>query len=203
MIQAITLNIRNIKRIVFIVCIWPLISIVLSTYMDKLGANPVQFIERHFGKWTLIFICLTLSITPLSIIAKQKFLISFRRMFGLYSFFYACIHLLAYIWIDYMFDWIEIAKDISKHRFVLIGTAAWLLMLPLALTSTNKMIMRLKQNWKKLHRLIYLIAIFGVLHFFWLVKKDYSEPILYACIVFFLLLFRLIIFVNNKSFKAN
>lgn len=113
-------------------------------------------------------------------------------MLGLFSFFYASIHLMAYLWIDYMFDWSEISKDIIKHRYVLIGFAAWLLMLPLAITSTNRMIKKLKQNWKVLHRLVYLIAIFGVLHFFWLVKKDYSEPMIYACIVFALLLFRCI-----------
>jgi sulfoxide reductase heme-binding subunit YedZ len=185
-------NINKIKRVIFFLSLWPILSIAISAYNDSLGANPVEFIERHFGLWTLIFLCLTLSITPLSIISNQKLVISFRRMIGLYSFFYACIHLMAYLWIDYMFDWSEITKDIIKHRYVLIGFGAWLLMLPLAITSTNRMIKRLRQNWKLLHRLIYLIAIFGVLHFFWLVKKDYSEPMIYAFIVFLLLLFRFI-----------
>ena len=119
-------------------------------------------------------------------------------MLGLFTFFYASIHLLCYIGLDYQFAWIDIKNDIIKHRYVLVGFLGWLLLLPLAITSSDKMIRRLKTNWKKLHRLIYLIAVLGVLHFIWLVKKDISEPLIYAAIICILLVLRLNIFNQQK-----
>ena len=188
------LNQKYIKRLIFILSLWPILSIGIDIFQNNLGANPVEFIERHFGKWTLIFLCLTLSMTPLRRITHINQWILYRRMLGLFTFFYASVHLLCYIGLDYQFAWADIKNDIIKHRYVLVGFLGWLLLLPLAITSSDKMIRRLKANWKRLHRLIYLIAILGVLHFIWLVKKDITEPLIYAIIIFILLLLRLNIF---------
>lgn len=187
-----------IKRLIFIASLWPILSIGIDIFQNNLGANPVEFIERHFGKWTLIFLCLTLSMTPLRRITKINQWILHRRMLGLFVFFYASIHLICYIGLDYQFAWIDIKNDIIKHRYVLVGFLAWLLLLPLAITSSDKMIRKLKKNWKLLHRLIYVIAILGVLHFIWLVKKDITEPLIYAAIVSILLILRLNIFRRKK-----
>jgi len=187
-----------IKRLIFIASLWPILSIGIDIFQNNLGANPVEFIERHFGKWTLIFLCLTLSMTPLRRITKINQWILYRRMLGLFVFFYASIHLICYIGLDYQFAWIDIKNDIIKHRYVLVGFLAWLLLLPLAITSSDKMIRKLKKNWKLLHRLIYVIAILGVLHFIWLVKKDITEPLIYAAIFSILLILRLNIFRSKK-----
>ena len=187
-----------IKRLIFILSLWPLLSISINIFQDKLGANPVEFIERHFGKWTLIFLCLTLSMTPLRRITNISQWILYRRMLGLFVFFYASIHLLCYIGLDYHFAWIDIKNDIIKHRYVLVGFLAWVLLLPLAITSSDKMIRKLKMKWKLLHRLIYVIAILGVLHFIWLVKKDITEPLIYVAIVSILFILRLDIFRRKK-----
>ena len=167
-------------------------------FLNNLGANPVEFIERHFGKWALIFLCLTLSMTPLRRITYMNQWILYRRMLGLFTFFYATVHLLCYIGLDYHFAWIDIKNDIIKHRYVLVGFLGWLLLLPLAITSSEKMMRKLKSNWKRLHRLIYLIAVLGVLHFAWLVKKDITEPLIYALIVLILFLLRLNMFKRQK-----
>jgi sulfoxide reductase heme-binding subunit YedZ len=192
------LNQIYIKRIIFIVSLWPVSSLGFAIFFNNLGANPVEFIERHFGKWALIFLCLTLSMTPLRRITHMNQWILYRRMLGLFTFFYATVHLLCYIGLDYQFAWIDIKNDIIKHRYVLVGFLGWLLLLPLAITSSDKMIRKLKFNWKKLHRLIYLIAILGVLHFLWLVKKDITEPLIYAFIIFILFLLRLNIYKRQK-----
>ena len=191
-------NQTYVKRLIFILSLWPLLSISINIFQDTLGANPIEFIERHFGKWTLIFLCLTLSMTPLRRITNISQWILYRRMLGLFVFFYASIHLLCYMALDYHFDWVDIKNDILKHRYVLVGFLAWLLLLPLAITSSDKMIRKLKANWKLLHRLIYVIAILGVLHFIWLVKKDITEPLIYAAIVSILLILRLNILRRKK-----
>ncbi len=191
-------NQTYIKRLIFILGLWPLLSISIHVFQDSLGANPVEFIERHFGKWALIFLCLTLSMTPLRRITNISQWILYRRMLGLFVFFYASIHLLCYIGLDYHFAWIDIKNDIIKHRFVLVGFLGWILLLPLAITSSDKMIRKLKTNWKLLHRLIYVVAILGVLHFIWLVKKDLTEPLIYAAIISILLILRLNIFKRKK-----
>ena len=187
-----------IKRLIFIASLWPILSIGIDIFQNNVGANPVEFIERHFGKWTLIFLCLTLSMTPLRRITKINQWILYRRMLGLFVFFYASIHLLCYIGLDYQFAWLDIKNDIIKHRYVLVGFLGWLLLLPLAITSSDKMIRRLKANWKKLHSLIYVIAILGVLHFIWLVKKDITEPLIYGVIILSLFALRLNLFKNRK-----
>ncbi len=187
---------RYSKIFVFLLCLWPLYSIIYQIFYNNLGAEPVDKIINHFGEWTLIFIFLTLSMSPLKRITNSTVWIKFRRMLGLFVFFYASIHLLSYVGLDYRFDFQPILNDVLKKKFVFIGFAAWLLLIPLAITSSNKMMRILKHNWKKIHRLIYVIGIFGVLHFVWLSKTIFFKPLIFLVILIILLLFR----VNfNKS----
>ena len=147
-------------------------------------------IINHFGEWTLIFIFLTLSMTPLRKITKSLEWIKFRRMLGLFAFFYASVHMLSYIGLDYRFDFEPLINDVLKKKFIFIGFSAWLLLIPLAVTSSQKMVRLLKQNWKKIHKLIYVIAIFGVLHFIWLSKTIFFKPLIFLILLIILLLFR-------------
>ena len=187
---------RYSKIFVFLLCLWPLYSIIYQIFNNKLGAEPVDRIINHFGEWTLIFIFLTLSMSPLKKITNSTIWIRYRGMLGLFVFFYASIHLLSYVGIDYRFDFQPIINDVLKKKFIFIGFAAWLLLIPLAITSSNKMMKILKHNWKKIHRLIYVIGIFGVLHFIWLSKTIFFKPLIFLIILIILLLFR----VNfNKS----
>ena len=152
--------------------------------------EPVKELSHLTGEWTLLFIIFTLSMSPLKKITKLNIWISFRRMLGLFLFFYATLHMLTYVVIDYRLNFESISKDILTKKFIFVGFAAWVLLLPLALTSSKKALIYLKDKWKKLHRLIYIIAILGVTHFIWLVKKDLTEPLIYAVIILILLLFR-------------
>ena len=194
--------IRYSKIIVFILCLWPLVIISLNIYYNELGAEPVKKIMNHFGEWTLIFICLTLAMSPLKRFTSLAFWTKFRRMLGLFVFFYATIHLLTYIGLDYRFDWQPIFNDVLKKKFIFIGFSAWLLLIPLAATSSQKMINLLKQNWKKLHRIVYIIAIFGALHYIWLSKTIFFKPLIYTIIISILLLAR-IRFKNFRKIKFN
>ena len=183
--------IRYSKIIVFILCLWPISIISLNIYYNELGAEPVKKIMNHFGEWTLIFICLTLAMSPLKRFTSLAFWTKFRRMLGLFVFFYATIHLLTYIGLDYRFDWQPILNDVLKKKFIFIGFSAWLLLIPLAATSSQKMINLLKQNWKKLHKIVYVIAIFGALHYIWLSKTIFFKPLIYTLIISALLLARI------------
>ena len=183
--------IKYFKPFVFILCLWPLGIIILDIYYNNLGAEPVKKIMNHFGEWTLIFICLTLTMSPLKRITNLSFWIKFRRMLGLFVFFYATIHLLTYVGLDYRFDWQPIFNDVLKKKYIFIGFSAWLLLIPLAVTSSQKMIKILKHNWKNLHRLIYVIAIFGSLHYIWLSKTIFFKPLIYTTIIVVLLALRI------------
>ena len=189
---------RYSKVFVFLLCLWPLYSIIYQIFYNKLGAEPVDKIINHFGEWTLIFIFLTLSISPLKKITNSTIWIKYRRMLGLFVFFYASIHLLSYVGLDYRFNFQPIINDVIKKKFIFIGFAAWLLLIPLAITSSNKMMKILKHNWKKIHRLIYVIGIFGVLHFIWLSKTIFFKPLIFLVILIILLLFR----VNFKKLSS-
>ena len=182
--------IKYFKPGIFFLSLVPFIVIVYKIYFNQLGPEPVKEITHHTGEWTLIFICLTLAMTPLKRLTNLTIWIKFRRMLGLFIFFYATLHMLTYVVIDYRLDFSSISKDILTKRFIFAGFAAWLLLLPLTLTSSRKAVMFLKDKWKKLHRLIYLIAILGVVHFLWLVKFDITEPLIYAAIILVLLLSR-------------
>jgi methionine sulfoxide reductase heme-binding subunit len=176
-----------IKVVVFIVCLIPLGLLVWDLLQDNLGANPIEEVIHQTGDWTLRFLLITLSLTPLRQITGSGTWIQFRRMMGLYAFFYACVHLISYVILDQFFDWPAILKDIIKHPYITVGFAAWLMLVPLAMTSTKGMMKRLGRRWKSLHRLVYLIAILGVIHFTWLVKADYREPLIYGVILSLLL----------------
>ncbi|EDZ60100.1 Ferric reductase like transmembrane component family protein [Candidatus Pelagibacter sp. HTCC7211] len=178
------------KPSIFFLSLIPFVLIFYKIIFNKLGPEPVKEITHFTGEWTLLFIIFTLSMSPLKKITKLNIWISFRRMLGLFIFFYATLHMLTYVVIDYRLDFQSISKDILTKKFIFVGFAAWVLLLPLALTSSRKALFYLKDKWKKLHRLIYVIAILGVTHFIWLVKKDLTEPLIYAVIILILLLFR-------------
>ena len=185
------------KPSIFFLSLIPFFLILYKIVFNKLGPEPVKEITHFTGEWTLLFIIFTLSMSPLKKITKLNIWISFRRMLGLFLFFYATLHMLTYVAIDYRLDFQSISKDILTKKFIFVGFAAWILLLPLAFTSSKKAVIYLKDKWKKLHRLIYIISILGIIHFIWLVKKDLTEPIIYAVIIVILLLFRF----NVKKFK--
>ena len=179
------------KIIVFFLSLWPIYLITYQIVFNQLGPEPVDRIINHFGEWTLIFILLTLSMTPLKKITKSIEWIKFRRMLGLFTFFYASVHMLSYVGLDYRFDFEPLINDVLKKKFIFIGFSAWLLLIPLAVTSSEKMVRLLKQNWKKIHRLIYIIGIFGVLHYIWLSKTIFFKPLIFLILLIILLLFRI------------
>ncbi|QZA79120.1 sulfoxide reductase heme-binding subunit YedZ [Deefgea tanakiae] len=180
--------IKLLKPLVFIVCLLPLLRAALL-FSDSV--NPIEFITRSSGTWALVGLLVTLSITPLRQITGWSRLIQLRRMLGLFAFFYAVLHFVTYIWLDQFFDLNAIVNDIVKRPFITVGFAAFLLLMPLAITSTNGWMRRLKRNWGRLHRLIYLIAPLAVIHYLWLVKKDLTQPIIYAVVLAVLLAWRL------------
>ena len=182
---------RYSKTLVFFLSLWPIYVISYQIIYNQLGPEPVDRIINHFGEWTLIFILLTLSMTPLKKITKSVEWIKFRRMLGLFTFFYASIHMLSYVGLDYRFDFEPLINDVLKKKFIFIGFSAWLLLIPLAVTSSEKMVRLLKQNWKKIHRLIYIIGIFGVLHYIWLSKTIFFKPLIFLILLIILLLFRI------------
>ncbi len=181
----------KLKSLFWLACLVPLGLLAFRFVSDELGANPFEVLTRESGEWTLRFLLLTLLMSPLRDMLRQGWPLAYRRMLGLYSFFYASVHLLTYIWFDQFFDGEEILLDIIKRPFITLGMLAFILLLPLVLTSNRGMMRRLGQNWKKLHRLIYLIAVLGVLHFFLLVKADLLEPAIYVGILSLLLGYRL------------
>lgn len=185
-----TVLIRLLKAMIWIGASLPVLRLVILGVTENLGANPIEFIERSTGTWALVFLLLSLIITPLRYLTGQSWLIAVRRLLGLWMFAYACLHLTSYVWLDYQFDWPEIAKDITKHPYVLVGATAFVLTLPLAATSNQKAIRMLKQRWKSLHTLVYVIGILGLLHYWWLVKKDVTEPVIYSIVFAILMLAR-------------
>ncbi len=187
-------QIRLLKRVLFVLALLPLLRVVLLGFQDKLSANPIEFITRASGDWTLYFLCVTLAITPLRRLSGQNWLLKLRRMLGLFTFFYACLHFTTFIWFDHFFDLAEMGKDVIKRPFITVGFTAFVLLIPLALTSTDAMLRRLGRRWTPLHRLIYLIAVLAILHFWWMRagKNNFSEPILMGSIVALLLGMRLV-----------
>lgn len=183
-------TLRHIKVAVFMLALLPLIRLVSLGFLDRLGTNPVEFVIRSNGTWTLTFLLITLSVTPLRNVTGMHWLLALRRMLGLFAFFYAVLHFLSYVWLDQWFDWIAIVTDVAKHRYVLVGFAAFLLLIPLAVTSTGGMMRRLGKRWQTLHRMVYFIAILGVVHYWWLVKKDVTQPLIYGMVLAVLLLGR-------------
>lgn len=179
------------KPAVFALALLPLAWVCWLAWSDQLGANPVETLSHRTGDWSLRFLLLTLAITPLRRLTGWNELVQFRRMLGLFAFFYVCLHFGVYLIFDQFFDLSSIVEDIAERPYITLGFAGWLLLIPLALTSTHGMIKRLGRHWQRLHRLVYLIAALGVLHYLWLVKTDKTEPLLYAGILALLLGYRL------------
>lgn len=193
------------KQIFFIkIAIWmfaflPLLRLIWLGIQDNLGANPVEFVERSTGTWALVFLLLSLGMTPIRLLTGQVWQIQLRRLLGLWMFAYACLHITTYVWLDYSFYWPDIVKDLIKHPYVIVGFSAFVLTIPLAVTSNQAMMKRLKTNWKKLHQLVYVIALLAILHFWWLVKKDVTEPFYYAAVLACLLGIRLYFKFSKRS----
>ena len=182
---------RNPRAWVALLCLLPLLRLVGLGFSGELGANPIEFITRSTGTWTLVGLLVTLSVTPLRRLTGRAGLVRYRRMLGLFTYFYACLHFVIYVWLDQFFDPAAIARDIVKRPFITVGFTAFVLLLPLAMTSTHAMMRRLGRHWQQLHRLIYVIALLGVIHFMWLVKKDLTEPLIFGAMLALLLALRL------------
>lgn len=183
----------RIKVVLFAAALLPFARLVLFAFTDRLGANPIEFITRNTGDWTLYFLCFTLALTPLRRLSKWNWLIKLRRMLGLFAFFYAALHFTTFLWFDHFFDLDEMLKDVVKRPFITVGFTAFVLLIPLAVTSTNAMVKRLGgKRWQWLHRAIYLIALLSILHFWWMKagKHDFAQPVLFGLIVAALLLLR-------------
>jgi sulfoxide reductase heme-binding subunit YedZ len=182
-----------LKPLVFAVCLIPLGQLAYRAYDADLGANPIDTVTRFTGSWALIFLLASLAVTPLRRITRWQELIKFRRMLGLYAFFYALLHFSTFVGLDHFFDLNRIGKDIVKRPYVTAGFTAFVMMIPLALTSTAAMIRRLGKRWRQLHRLVYVAAIAAVIHFYWLVKSDIRRPAQYAAVLALLLGYRLVV----------
>jgi len=193
---------RYFKPLIFLACLVPVVRLAWRGFHADLGANPIEAITHGTGDWTLIFLLVTLSVTPLRKLTRQYWLIGLRRMFGLFAFFYGTLHLMTYVWLDKFFDVHEMLHDIGKRKFITAGMTAFALMIPLALTSTKWAIRKLGKRWQVLHRLIYASAAAGVIHYIWLVKADLKKPLEYAAVLGALLLYRLVVWAIPKVKRA-
>ncbi|SAK85156.1 putative sulfite oxidase subunit YedZ [Caballeronia hypogeia] len=189
-----------VKIAVFVAMLFPLARLVFLGVNGGLGANPIEFITRSTGLWTLVYLCITLAITPLRRMTGITALARFRRMIGLYAFFFAVMHFTTYIWFDKWFDVAEMVKDIGKRPFITVGFAAFVLLIPLAATSPKAMVRKLGRRWQILHRAIYLIAALAILHFWWMKagKHDLELPKIYGSIVIVLLGWRVIAWLKTR-----
>jgi methionine sulfoxide reductase heme-binding subunit len=187
------MQLRYFKPVVFVACLGPVASLAWRGFHYELGANPIEAITHGTGDWTLRFLLITLAVSPLRKITGQYWLIRYRRMFGLFAFFYGFLHLMTYVWLDKFFDVHEMLHDIAKRRFITAGMTAFALMIPLALTSTKWAIRKLGgKRWQVLHRLVYASATAGVIHYIWLVKADLRKPLEYGAVLTALLAYRVI-----------
>jgi sulfoxide reductase heme-binding subunit YedZ len=188
------------KVVIFLNALVPLALLLWDLYRKRVGANPVEFMTRTTGMLTLIFLMITLALTPARKVTGANWLVKFRRMLGLYAFFYGTLHLITYVWFDRYFNLHSLVSDVVQRPFIAIGMTAFFLMAPLALTSTNQMIKRLGgKRWAKLHRLVYLAGIAGVVHFWMLVKSDIRLPLTFAFILFLLLGYRVLVRIDNRQ----
>jgi sulfoxide reductase heme-binding subunit YedZ len=192
---------RLIKPLVFLVALVPTASLIYGLLTANLGANPAETIQLQTGRWAFKFLLLTLAITPLRRLTGWNVLIQYRRMLGLFAFYYASLHFTSYIVLDQYFDWRAMLADVAKRPFITMGFSAFLLLVPLALTSTKGWIRRLGRNWQTLHRLIYVSVICAAIHFLWKVKVASGDPVWYAAIVLVLLGFRVILWLRKRSVR--
>ena len=194
------LSAKWVKAVLFLLCLAPLFSLGWGGFRQQLGANPIEFITHSTGDWTLRFLVLTLAVTPSRKLLGLPELIRFRRMLGLFAFFYGFLHLITFLWLDKFFDMADILKDVVKRPFITAGFAGFMCMVPLAITSTAGWVRRLGgKRWQLLHRLVYLSASAGVVHYYWLVKSDVRLPVFYGSLVGILLLYRLAVWARPKS----
>ena len=192
------------KPVVFVLCLLPFAWLFYGAFTNNLGANPAEYLIRATGDWTLRFLCIVLAVTPLRVLSSTPQLARFRRMLGLFVYFYVVLHLLSYSWFDMGFDVPDIAKDIAKRPFILVGFSAFVLLTPLAATSFNRAIKALGgKRWQMLHKLVYLIAGLGLLHFFWMRagKNNFTEVFVYAAIIAVLLGWRVAQFLKKKRLQ--
>ncbi len=190
---------RLLKPFVFLVCLIPLGGLVFATVTANLGANPVETITRETGQWTLRFLLLTLCATPLCRLSGWGWPLRIRRMLGLYAFFYVCLHFTTYLWLDQFFNWFDILIDIGKRPFITAGFTAFILLIPLAVTSNKVMIRKLGRRWKPLHSLVYPISVLALLHYAWMVKADLLQPAIYLLVLILLLAYRLVVNLSQHK----
>ena len=187
-----------LRGVVWALCLFPLARLVWLAAFGGLGANPIEFVSRYTGTWTLVALVLTLSITPLRQLTGWVELIRLRRLVGLFAFFYASLHFLNWIAVDQFFDWPAMLKDIAKRPFITVGFAAFVLLIPLAMTSTDAARRRLKRNWSRLHTLVYAVPVLGVLHYWWLVKQGVQTPLPLTVAVAIVLGWRLLMWTRTR-----
>lgn len=198
-------KIKFVKISIFILCCLPLLRLIVAATQAQLGANPLEFITRNTGDWALYILLGTLVITPARKLMGWSWLIRVRRMLGLFAFFYACCHFICFIWFDHFFEWSEMWKDVVKRPFITIGFTAFVLLIPLALTSTNGMIKRIgAKRWQILHRTIYVIAMLAILHYFWMKagKNDFAQPMIYGAFLVLLLGVRIVWFLQKRRSQS-
>ncbi len=194
-------NITLIKSVVFLLCLVPLGLIVFDGFQSNLTADPIEEILHRTGLWTLRILLITLAMTPLKVMTRSAIFIRIRRMLGLFTFFYASLHLIVYAWLDLGLDFGHLWEDIVDRPYITVGMLAWILMLPMAITSNRAMIRKLGKFWKRLHQAIYLVIGLGCLHFLWLVKSDITEPLIYTGIGLSLLLFRVAHYYHGQRLR--
>ncbi|MSR16763.1 MAG: sulfoxide reductase heme-binding subunit YedZ [Methylococcaceae bacterium] len=194
-------QIKNPKLVMFAACLIPLLWLFLDIAFDNLGSNPIQALHIRLGDWSLRFLCITLAITPIQTITKWRGMTDYRQMLGLYAFFYATLHLLAYLVVDNNFMWSIIGTDIIESPYIWFGVVAYLIVFTLAITSPKWAKKLLGKTWKKLHRLMYASAVAAIIHYFWQLKGNLAEPLLYLIIIFFLLGFRVLVWLTNRQLK--
>lgn len=185
------LNILRLRTVAFLLSLVPAVLMTAAYILDDLGANPVQALQLQTGRYALLFLVLTLACRPVAVYTGFKSALKLRRMFGLFTFFYATLHLLNFVWLDYGWDFGLIMDDLGTTRFILVGLAAWVILLALSVTSTAGWVRRLGPNWRRLHRFVYPAALLSVLHYIWAVKADLRAPLAAAGIVLVLLALRI------------
>jgi sulfoxide reductase heme-binding subunit YedZ len=193
------LRIDNVRSKLIVCGLIPLLWLLVDIAFDNLGSNPIQALHIRLGDWSLRFLCLTLAVTPVQTLTKWRGMADYRQLLVLYAFFYASLHVLAYLWMDHDLMWRMIGVDIIESPYIWLGLLTYLIVFLLALTSPKWAKNRMGKNWKKLHRFIYLAAVAAIIHYFWQLKGNLAEPLFYSIIVFLLLFFRVSVWVKNRQ----
>ncbi|PPK77079.1 sulfoxide reductase heme-binding subunit YedZ [Methylobacter tundripaludum] len=195
------LRINNLRSLTLVGCLIPLLWLFIDIAFDNLGSNPIQALHIRLGDWSLRFLCLTLAITPIQTVTKWRGMTDYRQMLGLYAFFYATLHVLAYLLVDHALMWRMVGIDVIESPYIWFGVLAYLIIFSLALTSPKWAKKRMGKTWKKLHRFIHIAAVAAIVHYFWQLKGNLAEPLFYSIVVFLLLSFRILVWVKNRQFS--